>query len=218
MHAARRATTARWPPSMRTLLFSIAVVACSGAYMGLTTRAPQQLTLAAPLSQRTAPAVAVFSTKKRKVARPPVRQVRLLIYRPVRRGPVSTPRSILPYPALSAPTSPHTCRAASAPAAPLLLRRPRSISTCHSLKNGQSYCRSTCCSSKHCLTFGTTTFSRLMCLTFPTSCTFAGRYLYFASIIFRRNRGAVHRAAMAQCQRAHGTRGHAIWDGDLANP
>ena len=96
---------------MRALLMSIAVVACSGAYMGLTTRAPQQLT-AAPLSQRTAPAVAVFSTKKRKVTRPPVRQVRLLIYRPVRRGPVTTPRSILPYPALRAPTSPHTCRAA----------------------------------------------------------------------------------------------------------
>ena len=97
---------------MRALLMSIAVVACSGAYMGLTTRAPQQLTLAAPLSQRTAPAVAVFSTRKRKVTRPPVRQVRLLIYRPVRRGPVTTPRSILPYPALRAPTSPHTCRAA----------------------------------------------------------------------------------------------------------
>ena len=96
---------------MRALLLSIAVVACSGAYMGLTTRAPQQRT-AAPLSQRTAPAVAVFSTKKRKVTRPPVRQVRLLISRPVRRGPVTTPRSILPYPALRAPTSPHTCRAA----------------------------------------------------------------------------------------------------------
>ena len=101
---------------MRTLLFSIAVVACSGAYMGLTTRAPQQRT-AAPLSQRTAPAVAVFSTKKHKVTKPPVRQVRLLISRPVQRspvqrGPVTTPRSILPYPALRAPTSPHTCRAA----------------------------------------------------------------------------------------------------------
>jgi hypothetical protein len=97
---------------MRALLFSIAVVACSGAYMGLTTRAPQQLTLAAPLSQRTTPAVAVFSTKKHKVTRRPVRKVRLLISRPVRRGPVTTPRSILPYPALRAPTSPHTCRAA----------------------------------------------------------------------------------------------------------
>ena len=98
---------------MRALLFSIAVVACSGAYMGLTTRAPQQLTLAAPLSQRTTPAVAVFSTneKKRKVTRRPVRQMPLLISR-TRRGPVTTPRSILPYPALRAPTSPHTCRAA----------------------------------------------------------------------------------------------------------
>ena len=101
---------------MRTLLFSIAVVACSGAYMGLTTRAPQQRT-AAPLSQRTAPAVAVFSKRKRKETRRPVRQVRLLISRPVQRspvqrGPVTTPRSILPYPALRAPTSPHTCRAA----------------------------------------------------------------------------------------------------------
>ena len=97
---------------MRALLFSTAVVACSGGYMGLTTRAPQQLTLAAPLSQRTAPAVAVFSKRKRKETRRPVRQVRLLISRPVRRGPVTTPRSILPYPALRAPTSPHTCRAA----------------------------------------------------------------------------------------------------------
>ena len=101
-----------WPEMMRALLFSTAVVACSGGYMGLTTRAPQQLTLAAPLSQRTAPAVAVFSKRKRKETRRPVRQVRLLISRPVRRGPVTTPRSILPYPALRAPTSPHTCRAA----------------------------------------------------------------------------------------------------------
>ena len=67
---------------MRALLLSIAVVACSGAYMGLTTRAPQQLTLAAPLSQRTAPAVAVFSTRKRKVTRPPVRQIKINIILP----------------------------------------------------------------------------------------------------------------------------------------
>ena len=103
---------------MRALLFSIAVVACSCAYMGLTTRAPHSsLRWHPPFRNATTPAVAVFSKRKRKVTRRPVRQVRLLISRPVQRspvqrGPVTTPRSILPYPALRAPTSPHTCRAA----------------------------------------------------------------------------------------------------------
>ena len=44
----------------------IAVVACDGAYMGVTTNVPQQLALGTPLSCRAAPAVAVMSKKRPK--------------------------------------------------------------------------------------------------------------------------------------------------------
>lgn len=47
----------------------IAVVACDGAYMGVTTNVPQQLALGTPLSRRAAPAVAVISTKRPKVTK-----------------------------------------------------------------------------------------------------------------------------------------------------
>ena len=158
------------------------MVACSGAYMGLTTRAPQQLTLAAPLSQRTTPAVAVFSTKKHKVTRRPVRKVRLLISRPVRRGPVTTPRSILPYPALRAPTSPHTCRAARCTCGTPVAATQIKITlpfTQESFISTLIILPLNVCSSKQGLTVGAPTLPRLikMCLTFPTSCTFAGRFV-----------------------------------------
>ena len=48
-------------------ILCIAVVACDGAYMGVTTNVPQQLALGTPLSRRAAPAVAVISTKRPKV-------------------------------------------------------------------------------------------------------------------------------------------------------
>ena len=54
-------------PVLRTLC--IAVVACDGAYMGVTTNVPQQLALGTPLSRRAAPAVALISTKRPKVTK-----------------------------------------------------------------------------------------------------------------------------------------------------
>ena len=47
----------------------IAVVACDGAYMGVTTNVPQQLALGTPLSRRAAPAVALISTKRPTVTK-----------------------------------------------------------------------------------------------------------------------------------------------------
>ena len=74
---------------MRALLMSFAVVACGGAYTGLTTRAPQQLTLGAPLSRRATPAVAVLSTRRPKAMRP---------------GPVEKPKVIFLIPLVSGPS------------------------------------------------------------------------------------------------------------------
>ena len=54
-------------PVLRVLC--IAVVACDGAYMGVTTNVPQQLALGTPLSRRAAPAVALISTKRPKVTK-----------------------------------------------------------------------------------------------------------------------------------------------------
>ena len=68
------------PEMMRSLLMSFAVVACSGAYMGLSTRAPQQLPMGATLSRRANVPVAGFSPEKRKVTRPPVEKQVLALH------------------------------------------------------------------------------------------------------------------------------------------
>ena len=56
----------------------IAVVACDGAYMGVTTNVRQQLALGTPLSRRAAPAVAAISTKRPKVTRRRVQEPKVI--------------------------------------------------------------------------------------------------------------------------------------------
>ena len=63
-------------PVLRILC--IAVVACDGAYMGVTTNVPQQLALGTPLSRRAAPAVAVIPTKRSKVMKRPVQNPKVV--------------------------------------------------------------------------------------------------------------------------------------------